>query len=173
MSRSKCIYSPRRPFPRIETETVIHSDSDFATVAFLRIRRASLEPKQEQAADPAVPAPLDPPYLQVAEYIQAGLKNNGQAAGRIQPQICTKRASGIPSAAPTLRCLDNWISVGSIHRDLRDASDMPLEAEVRECFHILQSGYLINQLRGRRLANFGTHKDVSRNIRRLSLMSLT
>jgi hypothetical protein len=52
------------------------------------------------------------------------------------------------------RYLDNWISVGNIHRDLRDISDMPLEDEVRECFHMLQSRD-INQGRARRLADFG------------------
>ncbi|KAF8484914.1 hypothetical protein DFH94DRAFT_837050 [Russula ochroleuca] len=128
----------KRRITLIETETVIHSDSDFATVAFLRIRGASLEPKTEQAADPAVPPLLDPPYLQAAEYIQAGLINNGQTPGRIQPQMYSKRALGIELVAPTSRHLDNWISIGNIHRDLRDASDMPLENEVRECFHILQ-----------------------------------
>jgi diphthine-ammonia ligase len=66
----------------------------------------------------------------------------------------SKRALGIELVAPTSRHLDNWISIGNIHRDLRDASDMPLENEVRECFHILQSRG-INQRRARRLANSG------------------
>ena len=57
--------------------------------------------------------------------------------------------------APSIsRYLDNWISVGNIHRDLRDGSDMPLEDEVRECFHILQRRDT-NQGRARRLADFG------------------
>jgi diphthine-ammonia ligase len=56
--------------------------------------------------------------------------------------------------APTSRHLGKWISVGNIHRELRDVSDMPLEDEVRECFHILQSRG-INLRRARRLANFG------------------
>jgi len=43
--------------------------------------------------------------------------------------------------------------VGNIHRDLRNVSGMPLEDEVRECFHILQSRDT-NQGRARRLANF-------------------
>jgi len=123
----------------LETETVIHSDNDFATVAFLRIQRASLEAKREQEADIAVPAPLDLPYLQVAEYIQAELTNDGQSPGRTQPQIYSNRTLDIELMAPGIsRYLDNWISVGNIHRDLRDISDMPLEDEVRECFHMLQ-----------------------------------
>ena len=57
--------------------------------------------------------------------------------------------------APSIsRHLDNWTSVGNIHRDLRDVSDIPLEDEVRECFHILQS-MDINQGRARRLADSG------------------
>lgn len=123
----------------LETETVIHSDKDFATVAFLRIRRASLEAKREQETDITVPALLDLPYLRVAEYIQAELRNDGQSPGRTQPQIYSNRALDIELMAPNIsRYLDNWISVGNIHRDLRDVSDMSLENEVRECFHILQ-----------------------------------
>jgi diphthine-ammonia ligase len=57
-------------------------------------------------------------------------------------------------APSTSRYLGNWISVGNIHRDLRDVSDIPLEDEVRECFHILQSRN-INQGRAPRLANSG------------------
>lgn len=56
--------------------------------------------------------------------------------------------------APTSRHVGNWISIGNIHRDLCDASDMPLEDEVRECFHVLQSRG-INQRRALRLANSG------------------
>lgn len=134
---------------------MIHSDNDFATVAFLRIRRASLEAKREQEIDIAVPALLDPPYFQVAEYIQAELTNDGQSPGRAQPQIYSNRALDIELMAPSIsRYLDNWISVGNIHRDLSDVSDMPLEDEVRECFYILQSRD-INQGRARRLADFG------------------
>ena len=44
--------------------------------------------------------------------------------------------------------------MGNIHRDIRGVLDMPLEDEVRECFHILQRTG-INQGRARRLANFG------------------
>jgi len=103
-----------------------------------------------------VPALLDPPHLQVAEYIQAGLTNDGHCpGGRTQPQIYSNRALDIELMAPsTSRYLSNWISVGNIHRDLRDVSDIPLEDEVRECFHILQSR-VINQGRAHRIANFG------------------
>lgn len=150
-----CSYSSCRPFPRLETETVIHSDNDFATVAFLRIRRASLEAKREQEADIAVPALLDLPYLQVAEYIQAELTNDGQSPGRTQPQIYPNRALDIKLMAPSIsKYLGNWISIGNIHRDFRDVSDMPLEDEVRQCFHVLQSRN-IKQGRARRLADFG------------------
>ena len=140
---------------RLETETVIDSDNDFATVAFLRIRGASLEAKREQEANIAVPALLDFPYLQVAEHIQAELANDGQSPGQTQSQIYSNRALDIELVAPsTSKYLDNWISVGNIHRDLRGVSDMPLEDEVRECFHILQSRD-INQGRAHRLADFG------------------
>ncbi len=91
------------------------------------------------------------------EYIQVELTNDGQSPGRAQrqPEIYSNKSLDIELTSPsTSRYLDNWISVGNIHRDLRDVSDIPLEDEVRECFYILQSRGK-NQRRAYRLANFG------------------
>jgi diphthine-ammonia ligase len=123
-------------FARHDTETVIHSDSDFATVAFLRIRHASLDSKPEHVVELAVPALLDLPYRQAAEYLQAKLSNNEQTTERTS---CSSRALSLQLVGPTSRSFGSWISVGNVHRDLHGASDVSLEDEVRECFHILQS----------------------------------
>ena len=84
----------------------------------------------------AVPPLLDLPYRQVVEYLQASLPNNDEFTERIS---CSNRASGIQLVGPTSRSLGSWISVGNVHRDPHGASDVSLEDEVRECFHILQS----------------------------------
>ncbi|KAI9512204.1 hypothetical protein F5148DRAFT_1164787 [Russula earlei] len=128
----------KRRIRLIETETVIHSDSGFATVAFLRVRRASLGPKPDQSRGLAVPALLDTPYLQVAKIIQAGLLNDDQIPGRIQTPGYSDRVIGNQPDVPNSSCVGNWISVANVHRDFRDASEVSLGDEVRECFHILQ-----------------------------------
>ncbi|KAH9966095.1 hypothetical protein BC827DRAFT_1369118 [Russula dissimulans] len=128
----------KRRITLLETETVIHSDNDFATVAFLRIRRASLDLKPDQDCSVAVPALLDPTYLQIALFIEAGLSNNAQSPGPIQPQSYSNKSLDNPPGASTSTFLGNWVSVGNVHRDVRDASDVSLEDEVRECFHVLQ-----------------------------------
>ncbi|KAI0303257.1 hypothetical protein BC826DRAFT_903387 [Russula brevipes] len=128
----------KRRITLLETETVVHSDSGFATVAFLRIRRASLDPKSQQAPDIAVPALLDVPYHQIEEYIHARSPKNAESPRQIHLQNYSNKALGVEFVVPTFRFLGNWVSVGNIHRDPHDGSDMPLEEEVRECFHILQ-----------------------------------
>src|ERR1700685_746259 len=55
---------------RTEVETVIHADNDFATVAFLRIKNASLDPKDEQSLeDVQVPSLLDDDLLPVRDAV--------------------------------------------------------------------------------------------------------
>jgi diphthine-ammonia ligase len=130
---------PRSPFSRLETETVIHSDSDFATVAFLRFRRVSLDLKAEQFPDAAVPALLDYSYRHVEKDIQARMVDDNDSLGRAQTPNYPDWASGTQLQAPTSRYMENWIAIGNVHREFRDASDIPLEDEIRECFHILQS----------------------------------
>ncbi|KAI0307305.1 hypothetical protein B0F90DRAFT_1814078 [Multifurca ochricompacta] len=124
----------------LETEVVIHSDNDFATVAFLRIKHASLDPKPKQSSssDIVAPALFDPPYRRVSELLQARIPNSDSTLRRVQPQNYSSRTLGTQLAAPAYRYFENWIAIGNVHRDAGGAFDMPLEDEVRECFHILQ-----------------------------------
>ncbi|KAH9038864.1 hypothetical protein EDB84DRAFT_1478816 [Lactarius hengduanensis] len=129
----------RQRITLLETETVIHSDSDFATVAFLRIRRVSLGPKTEQSPDVAVPALLDHPYRHVEKDIQARMStDDDDSLGQAQTPNYPDWALGTLLPVPTARCMENWIAIGNVHRVSLDTSDMPLEDEIRECFHLLQ-----------------------------------
>ena len=119
---------------------MIHSDSDFATVAFLRIRRVSLDPKTEQSPNIAVPALLDHPYRRVEEDIQARMSNDDDSPGRAQTPNYPDWVLGTQLlSVPTSRRMENWFAIGNVHRESRGTSDMPLEDEIRECFHVLQS----------------------------------
>ena len=136
VSSSEHSRRPRSQFSSLETETAIHSDSDFATVAFLRIRRVSLDPKAEQSPDVAIPALLDHPYRRVEEDLQARLTEDDHSLGRVQT---INHPDWVLGTVPTSKCMGNWIAIGSIHRETRGTSDMSLDDEIRECFNILQS----------------------------------
>jgi len=118
----------RSPLSRLETETAIHSDSDFATVTFLRIRRPSFDRKTEQSPDLAVPALLDYPYHRVMEGIQARIPDDdNDHLERAQTPIYPDLALGTQLPVPMLRCMENWIVMSNIHRDSCDTSDMLFE----------------------------------------------
>ncbi|KAH9062846.1 hypothetical protein EDB87DRAFT_1710829, partial [Lactarius vividus] len=122
----------------LETETVIHSDSDFATVAFLRIRRVSLDPKTKRPPDVAVPALLDLPYRHVEKDIQSRVSTDDDSLGQAQMPNYPGWALGTLLPVPTARRVENWIAIGNVHRVNLDTSDMPLEDEIRECFRLLR-----------------------------------
>ena len=87
-----------------------------------------------------MPALLDYPYRHVEKYIQDQMADdNNNSLGRAQTPNYLDWALGTQLPVPTYRYMENWIAIGNVHRECRDASDIPLEDEIRECFHILQS----------------------------------
>lgn len=139
VSSSEHIHRSLSPFYRLETETAIHSDNGFATVAFLCIRRVSLDLKTEQSPEIAIPALLDRPYRHVEKDLRARITDADDSLGRAQRLNYPDWALGTQLPVPTSRCMGNWIAIGNVHRESRDTSDMSLDDEIRECFHVLQS----------------------------------
>lgn len=134
------ILSIHWPVLREETETVIHSDSDFATVAFLRIKGARLEPKPtSEDIDLIVPKLLEDEYDSVA-----------QALHEIRGEDYVSSSSSLPDSASLAeshsRKIKTWVAIADIHRKLdSDGPPISLEDEVRECFHILRGPYFAQQ----------------------------
>ncbi|KAF9495435.1 hypothetical protein BDN71DRAFT_1495916 [Pleurotus eryngii] len=119
----------------IETETVIHSDSDFATVAFLRIKEASLEDKPiNEDFDLAVPSVLQAKPQMIYEKLQehdAGLVNS-TSPSFVEPFV--------ESSQGTTTTNENgaWISVSNVQANESGATGrMSIEEEVRQCFELL------------------------------------
>ena len=122
---------------RTEVETVLHADNDFATVAFLRIKKASLDPKDEQRLED-IPAPslLDDSILCVRDAVFLSQESISSEAVLADPlpiseygmsNSCSKR-------------LGSWVAVGNLHRELSESmSEISVEEELRECFQKLQS----------------------------------
>jgi diphthine-ammonia ligase len=113
---------------------VIHSDNDFASVAYLRIKSATLEDKEESSVNPTVPPVLEEPYEKIRETIQKYIQTNQMSVKRqaYSPQ------DAVVHFATSSRKLGGWTVISSVHRNL--ARQMPpasVEDEVTECFGIL------------------------------------
>ncbi|KAJ6515757.1 hypothetical protein C8R45DRAFT_1140671 [Mycena sanguinolenta] len=116
-----------------EVETVIHSDNDFATVAYLRIKKATLQPKS--FAEPPilqVPAVLDDAYVQVRDSV-ASLKVQEESQQDTRPQP----ASRFLGTNAQSRKLGSWIAVSNVHSNTE--SGQPIEEEVAQCFASVNS----------------------------------
>ncbi|KAF8272577.1 hypothetical protein EI94DRAFT_1769823 [Lactarius quietus] len=123
----------KRRITLLETETAIHSDNNFPDIA--------------------VPALLDQPYCDVEKDIQARIAEGDGNLGRAQRLNHPDWALGSQLPVPTSRCMGNWIAIGNIHRESRDISDVPLDDEIRECFHILQKRLSEHSLSLSQIAN--------------------
>jgi diphthine-ammonia ligase len=118
-----------------EVENVIHSDNDFATVAFLRIKSAELVPKApSKLPDIPVPPLLEENFSGVEGTI-AQFQGSLSAGDAVQQ---TEVVEPIGMDDRTQK-IDNWVSVANIERKLGDpVVDISLEDEVTECFTILK-----------------------------------
>jgi diphthine-ammonia ligase len=105
-------------------------------VAFLRIKKASLDPKDVQCLKD-VPSPLllDDDQLCVRDAV-------------LRSQECTSSSKDLSDPLPSpepdslnvySKRLDSWIAVTNIHRELDDSvAEMTIEDEVKQCFQKLQ-----------------------------------
>lgn len=120
---------------REDTETVIHSDNDFATVAYLRIKNAVLEDKDAVPINPAVPSQLEERFEELHEDIANYLQSK---QSEVKPLSYDPEAA-VLFFASTSRRVDDWVVVSSIHRNLsRGMHAIPIEDEVTECFQTLK-----------------------------------
>ncbi|KAI0776109.1 hypothetical protein BD413DRAFT_649402 [Trametes elegans] len=124
-----------------EVETVIHSDNDFATVAYLRIKKASLQPKP--AANPyeiAIPPVLEEPFSGILDQMSEFTSPLDVGAPLAMPRYLN---------LPTIRHRQTgkWVAVANIQRSLDDPSrEVSLEEEVRECFEQLRETLAMHSL---------------------------
>lgn len=117
-------------------ETVIHSDHEFATVAFLRVKKAELEPKVEAEYQQARQPPLlDEPFLDAQKAI---LKSE-----TIKTMVPVLHSSVVQPWSnhprfPSINVLSfSWLAVSNICVDT-DLTNMTFDDEVIQCFRHLQ-----------------------------------
>ncbi|KAI0682865.1 hypothetical protein BC835DRAFT_1409526 [Cytidiella melzeri] len=117
-----------------ETETVIHSDNDFATVAYLRIKRATLKEKQDIDVNPTIPPLLDETFDKVRHKVQTAIELEQKSSQSPHNYVPHDAILYFPSS---VRRLGPWISL-SATRQLGRANEPTLEEEVHECFQSLR-----------------------------------
>ncbi|KAI9066739.1 hypothetical protein FKP32DRAFT_1645143 [Trametes sanguinea] len=118
-----------------EVETVVHSDNDFATVAYLRVKQASLQPKDLSGDfDITVPQILSEPFLDLRDLVSSHPRTPQR------PQRPNGEA-GLSLLRGSHRRIGNWVTIANIHCDEGKSSsiEFSIEDEVRECFEMLKS----------------------------------
>ncbi|GBE79662.1 Diphthine--ammonia ligase [Sparassis crispa] len=128
----------KRRIKLLEVETVIHSDSDFATVAYLRVKNAVLESKTEAVTpDPAVPPLLSESYEQIRDMVSASLSSQPQLAN--DDIELSSKAEHCDSGVFSKRFGD-WVSVTNVTIATPGSpTTLSIEDEVEQCFQKLQA----------------------------------
>ncbi|KAG2156182.1 hypothetical protein DEU56DRAFT_906354 [Suillus clintonianus] len=120
-----------------ETEVVMHTDNEFAPVAYLRIKRASLHPK-ESSTDGRVEIPplLEDRFGELKNTVESSILEyiNGS---RSVYELLANKPHHTPDH-PSIRAIGSWLAVGNIHPEPTLDSEIPLDQQVRKCFIQLQ-----------------------------------
>lgn len=126
----------KRRITLTETETVIHSDNDFATVAYLRIKNATLEDKPGRILEPTIPTLLDSRFSELEEKlaqtntVNAPIEPAHAAASEIHNEPILQ--------APTHHERRHWVAVGQVQSKALE-SNLTIEQEVKDCFEQMRA----------------------------------
>lgn len=130
-------------------ETVIHSDNDFATVAYLRIKSATLEPKSSVGINPQIPPLLEDEY----DSIRIAVEESQDMHGPVVDIPKYSPESSVLYWPPSTKLLGPWVAITNVHRRLV-GGEISIEDEVRECFCQLQGWYPVYVMTPRRFTDF-------------------
>jgi diphthine-ammonia ligase len=120
-----------------EVESVIHSDSDFATVAYLRVKEGRLEAKESHPTSEnlAVPQLLEGEHKDVE-----GVLSRTALEVREWPQLARIET---PLLEPKTSRVGDWIAVSNIQIPSLQQQSISLEAEVGQCFEMVEGTYFL------------------------------
>ncbi|TBU32860.1 hypothetical protein BD311DRAFT_713874 [Dichomitus squalens] len=127
-----------------EVETIVHSDNDFATVAYLRIKRVSLITK-EYPIDTQLPVPpvLSEPFVGVRDII-LNASRKGSPVGEAE---ATRQSVVHVIARVASKRIGNSVSVTNVQRQVEEHSlEISIEDEVQECFEKLKESLALHSL---------------------------
>ncbi|KAI0677159.1 hypothetical protein C8Q78DRAFT_1065776 [Trametes maxima] len=116
-----------------DVQTVVHSDNDFASVAYLRVKKATLVSKN----DTSLPGLIVPPVLEETfSDIRDAVARSPPSSGFDNRLDVLKVLS---SHSSVHRRIGKWVAVANIQRESADTYDeLTLEDEVKECFENLK-----------------------------------
>lgn len=113
---------------------MIHSDNDFATVAYLRIKSATLQDKEKVEPAPTVPSLLEEEYEEIQNRVQKRSDSEQHTISPSPPYAPADAVFFFPSSASRR---ESWIAITAT-RTRRFDEEISLEDEVHECFRVLQ-----------------------------------
>ena len=118
---------------RTETETIIHSDNDFATVAYLRIKSATLQEKDATPAELTIPSQIEERFDELRCDVERSQQSNQleDAPAPYEPKDYTLY---FPT---TSRKFGQWLVVYNVHSLAQNEANVPIEEEVLKCFQNL------------------------------------
>ena len=126
---------------------MIHSDNSFATVAFLRVKKAVLEPKQRvNSFYLPIPSLLDDEFSSIRQSIMEEPRPIDSISSHPIGKAMILSSSQDPFHA-TIRSkrLGSWVCIANVQALAENSdADISLEDEVRECFRILEGGRLLS-----------------------------
>ncbi|KZO97985.1 hypothetical protein CALVIDRAFT_49840 [Calocera viscosa TUFC12733] len=136
----------RQQIELLETETVIHSDASFASVAYLRVKDARLIPKEVEHIEIPTPPMLSPEARMIARTplsprhrLTISPKSRQISVSPIPPKPVAPRTY----AAPTTVCKKgHWLNIGNVqHRPPTEENhqQVTIEMEARSCFEAVDA----------------------------------
>ena len=121
---------------------MIHSNNDFAPVAFLRIKNAELKSKEtlSRTLDVPVPPLLEEDFQAVHDTIT--LSQKSASVDETLNQIGQTQVADPINNTVRIQKNGSWISVANIERKFQNpVADVSIELEVTECFLALKGQF--------------------------------
>ncbi|KAJ4478264.1 hypothetical protein J3R30DRAFT_3702994 [Lentinula aciculospora] len=119
-----------------DVETVIHSDNDFATVAYLRIKNARLEPKA--GTDVSAPVTVPPLLGEMYEAVGASVTE-----AEMNPDPLTAHLADsvplFPDFVTATKQNGKWVAATNVQ--VKCSADESIEKEVSKCFQLVQERF--------------------------------
>ena len=114
---------------------MIHSDNDFATVAYLRVKSGRLEEKEQtRPIDPSIPPLLDETFEEVQTALEQSLISSSTPAA--PPEYAIGEALlYFPTSS---KSIGPWVAVTDVRKGPSSSESLSIEDEVIHCFQNLK-----------------------------------
>lgn len=142
-------------------QPVIHSDSGFGTVAFLSIKKATLEPKDDHEVECTVPPILDEIFSDIQEEIHHTSSSARQDKDQTETSSCGPVDASVMSRRSGL-----WVGIAAIQAPRPFKEGQTIEEEVQSCFDLMRGSFPVITMPA--LANSRRYQLNSSNMRSTS-----